>query len=198
MSADLHTRIAAMPLPEPVDGGSMYCEDCGGSGTDGDPRYQSEFQPPEYYPCRSCEGSGRWKASLFTEDQMRDARHAAAELALAHEAAGEPVAPSQPRLIGWRTADYLMETADKKRAENWAQNIGVLPIFDGDTNTKLVASPVSPDPAVNAEMLAALKDLLYEVACAGLSDAKDFGWPDAVANARAAIASAEAAAKGVA
>lgn len=42
-----------------------------------------------------------------------------------------------PRLIGWRTEDYLMETADRVRALNWQHNIGVLPIFEGDPNTRL-------------------------------------------------------------
>lgn len=44
------------------------------------------------------------------------------------------------RLIGWRSADYTMETADPDMAKNWANNVDVLPIFEGDPNTKLVAS----------------------------------------------------------
>lgn len=47
----------------------------------------------------------------------------------------------QPRLIGWRSADYTMETADQKVASNWAGNIEVLPIFEGDPNTKLPTPP---------------------------------------------------------
>lgn len=59
------------PLPKAVKNGYMDCEDCDGRGTDGEPRYQGEFQPPEADPCGSCHGSGRWKAELYTADQMR-------------------------------------------------------------------------------------------------------------------------------
>ncbi|MBJ9010645.1 ead/Ea22-like family protein [Citrobacter koseri] len=44
---------------------------------------------------------------------------------------------SQKRLIGWRASDYTDETADPELAKNWAAAIGVLPIFEGDVNTKL-------------------------------------------------------------
>nr|WP_221932087.1 Arc family DNA-binding protein [Pseudomonas mendocina] len=47
-----------------------------------------------------------------------------------------------PRLIGWRTADYLEETNDHKVASNWASAVAVLPIFEGDTITKLPHVPV--------------------------------------------------------
>jgi hypothetical protein len=36
-----------------------------------------------------------------------------------------------------------------------------------------------------------LNDLLYEVVASGNGNAKDFGWPEAVAKSRAAIAKAE-------
>lgn len=49
---------------------------------------------------------------------------------------------AQPRLIGWRTADYLMETADPKIAENWEIHYQILPIFEGDAITKLPSAPV--------------------------------------------------------
>lgn len=49
-----------------------------------------------------------------------------------------------PRLIGWRTEDYLWETADPAVAKNWEGNIGVLPIFEGDAITKLSAMPCRP------------------------------------------------------
>lgn len=52
----------------------------------------------------------------------------------------------QPKLIGWRTADYTAETDDPKKARNWAFNVGVLPIFEGDTNTRLAAAPETPAP----------------------------------------------------
>ncbi|MEG1210224.1 MAG: ead/Ea22-like family protein [Leclercia sp.] len=45
------------------------------------------------------------------------------------------------RLIGWRMADYTDETADPALAKNWATAVDVLPIFEGDVNTKL--SPAS-------------------------------------------------------
>ncbi|EPC0968709.1 hypothetical protein ACRV3Q_001693 [Enterobacter hormaechei] len=43
----------------------------------------------------------------------------------------------QKRLIGWRASDYTDETSDPELAKNWAAAIGVLPIFEGDVNTKL-------------------------------------------------------------
>lgn len=51
----------------------------------------------------------------------------------------EASAPAKPRLIGWRTADYLMETSDKKKAENWSVHHEIQPVFEGDPNTALVA-----------------------------------------------------------
>lgn len=49
---------------------------------------------------------------------------------------------STPRLIGWRTADYLMETADRAVADNWSPHYQMLPIFEGDPITKLPSVPV--------------------------------------------------------
>ncbi|EFE7247434.1 hypothetical protein F9V24_11715 [Escherichia coli] len=48
--------------------------------------------------------------------------------------------PGQKRLIGWRMADYTDETADPALAKNWATAVDVLPIFEGDVNTKLSAA----------------------------------------------------------
>lgn len=48
--------------------------------------------------------------------------------------------PGQKRLIGWRMADYTDETADPALAKNWATTVDVLPIFEGDVNTKLSAA----------------------------------------------------------
>ena len=48
----------------------------------------------------------------------------------------------KPRLLGWRTSDYHMETDEKAKADNWDQHHELLPIFEGDPYTKLEA--VSP------------------------------------------------------
>ncbi|HBA3364187.1 TPA: ead/Ea22-like family protein [Escherichia coli] len=48
----------------------------------------------------------------------------------------------QKRLIGWRASDYTDETSDPELAKNWAAAIGVLPIFEGDVNTKLTAASI--------------------------------------------------------
>lgn len=48
--------------------------------------------------------------------------------------------PDQKRIIGWRASDYTDETSDPELAKNWAAAIGVLPIFEGDVNTKLSAA----------------------------------------------------------
>ena len=44
---------------------------------------------------------------------------------------------AQNKLIGWRTSDFLHETTDISIAQNWEMNIRVLPIFEGDINTKI-------------------------------------------------------------
>jgi len=54
----------------------------------------------------------------------------------------EPVA--KPKLIGWRTADFLNETNDIRSAKNWEVHYEVLPIFEGDPNTKLATPPAAP------------------------------------------------------
>ncbi|MBK4374056.1 ead/Ea22-like family protein [Enterobacter hormaechei] len=58
------------------------------------------------------------------------------------EAADKRIAelPGQKHLIGWRMADYTDETADPTLAKNWATAVDVLPIFEGDVNTKLSAA----------------------------------------------------------
>lgn len=48
----------------------------------------------------------------------------------------------QKRLIGWRASDYTDETSDPELAKNWAAAIVVLPIFEGDVNTKLSAAGI--------------------------------------------------------
>ena len=68
--------------------------------------------------------------------------------ALEHAAAGTGTAQVQmaPRLIGWRSADYLMETADRAMADSWSGHVQVLPIFEGDAITKLPNVPVEVSP----------------------------------------------------
>ena len=61
------------------------------------------------------------------------------------QAKQEVNAVRQPRLIGWRTANYLHETTDPDMARNWEPHYDILPIFDSDPNTKLSA------PAAQAE-----------------------------------------------
>jgi len=51
-----------------------------------------------------------------------------------------------PKLIGWRTENFLWETGDIDKARNWEPNIGVLPVFEGDPNTKLGSRGIT-DPA---------------------------------------------------
>jgi hypothetical protein len=53
----------------------------------------------------------------------------------------EPAA--KRKLIGWRTEDFLRETTDIKTAQNWEVHYEVLPIFEGDTNTKLTTPPAA-------------------------------------------------------
>jgi len=59
----------------------------------------------------------------------------------AHPAPVQPVA--KPKLIGWRTADFLNETTDIKQARNWEVHYEVMPIFEGDPNTKLTTPPAA-------------------------------------------------------
>ncbi len=47
------------------------------------------------------------------------------------------------RLIGWRTNDYLFETKDRKVAQGWQSNFGILPIYEDDPDTKLSREPVN-------------------------------------------------------
>ncbi|MEQ9910964.1 hypothetical protein [Pectobacterium polaris] len=47
----------------------------------------------------------------------------------------------RPKLIGWRTTDYTDETTDPAMAKNWAAAVGVIPIFEGDINTKITQKP---------------------------------------------------------
>ncbi|MCK7102487.1 ead/Ea22-like family protein [Enterobacter cloacae] len=56
--------------------------------------------------------------------------------------------PDQKRIIGWRASDYTDETSAPELAKNWAAAIGVLPIFEGDVNTKLSAAAAGKGEAL--------------------------------------------------
>lgn len=49
--------------------------------------------------------------------------------------------PNAPTLIGWRTEDYLLETADRTKALSWQEHYRVMPIFEGDENTSIKPLP---------------------------------------------------------
>jgi len=66
---------------------------------------------------------------------------------------------STKRLLGWRTENYLWETADPAVAKNWEGNIGVLPIFEGDPNTSLDARPAPVHSAHDLTMVQVPRDL---------------------------------------
>ena len=85
----------------------------------------------------------------------------------------EPVA--KPKLIGWRTADFLNETTDIKQARSWDVHYEVLPIFEGDPNTKLATPPAQPAPA--QEPVACVQDL-DEVKRKHLVYVKGMDWKD--------------------
>lgn len=80
----------------------------------------------------------------YDRDEFNEALTPSTVLALLDEleAAEKRIAelPGQKRLIGWRMADYTDETADPALAKNWANAVDVLPIFEGDVNTKLTAA----------------------------------------------------------
>ncbi|WP_106470332.1 MULTISPECIES: hypothetical protein [Yersinia pseudotuberculosis complex] len=50
------------------------------------------------------------------------------------------------KLIGWRTEDYTHETNNIELARNWAPNVGVLPIFEGDINTSISTTTIDTTP----------------------------------------------------
>ncbi|WP_265326057.1 ead/Ea22-like family protein [Citrobacter koseri] len=92
------------------------------------------------------EAKDRRIAKLSTK-RARDVETLQSELIQARiraEDAEKRIAESsgQKRLIGWRASDYTDETSDPELAKNWAAAIGVLPIFEGDVNTKLSAAGI--------------------------------------------------------
>ena len=48
---------------------------------------------------------------------------------------------AKPRLIGWRTANFLWETNDIEKAKKWERHQEILPIFEGDRDTHLTTPP---------------------------------------------------------
>lgn len=89
----------------------------------------------------------RANLSSLTVDDVSEAysEKARAILALRPQAVPMTDEPqSAPKLIGWRTENFLWETDDPDKARNWEPNVGVLPIFEGDPNTKLTAAPQAP------------------------------------------------------
>lgn len=74
-------------------------------------------------------------------DALAESRREIAQLKSQRAPVQEPVA--KPKLIGWRTADFLNETTDIRSARNWEVHYEVLPIFEGDPNTKLATPPAA-------------------------------------------------------
>lgn len=92
-------------------------------------KHQSLLHKSQLEAAEKCMAELReWNAGLAQESFERQQRIA--------EFSG------QKRLIGWRASDYTDETSDPELAKNWAAAIGVLPIFEGDVNTKLSAAGI--------------------------------------------------------
>ncbi|HHL2712316.1 TPA: hypothetical protein ACQ39K_003916 [Yersinia enterocolitica] len=98
--------------------------------------------------CASCcdaEALSNWQSyarDLATElISMREqlAEIQGSKLTEAHE-------PQQKKLIGWRMEDYTHETNSIELARNWAPNVGVLPIFEGDINTRISTTTIGTTP----------------------------------------------------
>lgn len=85
--------------------------------------------------------AGRWRFSQpDSRAKLDGCRVALSKILCAHAPKAVPMTDEQkaaPKLIGWRTENFLWETDDVDKARNWEPNIGVLPIFEGDPNTKL-------------------------------------------------------------
>ena len=93
-------------------------------------------------------GTWGWVAEAAYAAMLDAAPHPPAS---ASPAVAQPVADERKRVIGWRTEEYLYETADPVMAKNWEGNVRVLPIFEGDPNTKLVAPPAEEADKRDAE-----------------------------------------------
>lgn len=129
-------------LPETIYG--LFCE-VPGSISEGDEGYQEFLDEAGY-----------------TADQLRTYAKQYAQWQSTRLRGGVP----ERRLIGWRTENFLWETNDPDKARNWEPNVGVLPIFEGDPNTKLTAAPQAPAAALDAgvvrDVSKAARDVLAE------------------------------------
>ncbi|HHN6678731.1 TPA: ead/Ea22-like family protein [Escherichia coli] len=103
----------------------------------------SVMPPDDIFDISLAEGT-QLDADITALNALNSAANPATVLALLDEleAKDKRIAElqGQKRLIGWRMADYTDETADPVLAKNWATAVGVLPIFEGDVNTKLTAA----------------------------------------------------------
>jgi hypothetical protein len=99
---------------------------------------------------KCCDMGVYWRASDahgvdVTPDQaaelLREALAVEVNISAPPQEQAEPV----KRLIGWRTDNFLHETADPAQAKNWEPHHDILPIFEGDPNTKL-AAPTAAAP----------------------------------------------------
>jgi hypothetical protein len=94
----------------------------------------------------------------------------------------QPAAPVQEpvakrKLIGWRTEDFLRETTNIKVAQNWEVHYEVLPVFEGDPNTKLTTPPAAQRQWVglmDEEIIKAMPGGIYDC----LNDPWDCGVGD--------------------
>lgn len=111
-------------------------------------------------------------------------RRADEEAEMARMELSAPVAAQEPvaqKLIGWRTYDYLQETSDPEKALNWSSAVGVLPVFEGDPNTKLEGrsadqeQPMTPADAVHGLLawLSGRDEVVTLSACHGATIAAD-------------------------
>ena len=98
---------------------------------------RSEFEKwANKLPSISISGFLDWQGDSYVDDyhQCLWQTWQASRSALAQQ-------EKQPKLIGWRTTDYTDETTDPDLAKNWAAAVGVIPIFEGDINTKITPQP---------------------------------------------------------
>lgn len=114
------------------DGRCQYAIDSGAEGLGHCPKgkcvmKQSQAETAKVFHCKTCGCAMQMPHDDCLSCERGEAKQAEA-------------VPQKPKLIGWRTSDYLMETSDKDKADNWSVHHEMLPIFEGDPYTKLVAS----------------------------------------------------------